>query len=98
MGSARGMMTMGLALLGVTATMTIASAVTGNVAGALAEAGGLMVVGATMFTAGAARLPGWAKTRRRQMEGVAARLALATESPEQGALAPGDAEEAPGGS
>jgi hypothetical protein len=30
------------------------------------------------------------------MEGVATRLALATESPEQGALAAGDAEEAPG--
>jgi hypothetical protein len=96
MGSARGMMTMGLALLGVTAIMTIASAATGNVAGALAEAGGLMVAGAAMFTIGAARLPGWAKTRRRQMEGVAARLALATETPERDALAAGDAEELPG--
>jgi hypothetical protein len=47
-------------------------------------------------TSGAARLPGWAKTRRRQMEGVAARLELATESPEQSALAAGDEEEAAG--
>lgn len=83
MGSARGMMTMGLALLGATAAITIASVVTGNVAGALAEVGGFMVAGAAMFTVGAARLPGWATTRRRQMEGVAARLALATESPER---------------
>lgn len=90
MGSARGMMTSGLALLGVTATVVIASVVTGNLAGALAETGSLMILGAALFTAGAARLPVWAKTRRRQMEGVAARLALATESPERTALAPGD--------
>ena len=54
--------------------------VTGNVAGAPAECWGFMVAGAAMFTIGAARLPGWARIRRRQMEGVAARLALATES------------------
>lgn len=96
MGSSRGLMLMGLSLLGVSATVVIASVATGNVAGALAEVGGLMVAGAGMFTVGAARLPGWATTRRRQMEGVAARLALATESPERGALAPGEREQAPG--
>ncbi|MFI5279478.1 MAG: hypothetical protein ACHQU1_03200 [Gemmatimonadales bacterium] len=95
MGSARGMMTLGLGLLGVSATVVIASVVTGNLAGALAETGSLMVIGAGLFTVGAARLPAWSRTRRRQMEGVAARLALATESPERSALAPGEARELP---
>jgi hypothetical protein len=89
-------MTAGLGLLGVSATVVIASVVTGNLAGALAETGSLMILGAGLFTVGAARLPGWAKTRRRQMEGVAARLALATESPEKGALSAGDEQEAAG--
>jgi hypothetical protein len=34
-------------------------------------------MGLGMFGFGALRLPGWASLRRRQMEGVAARLALA---------------------
>jgi hypothetical protein len=33
-----------------------------------------------MFGLGAIRLPGWARLRRRQMEGVAARLVLAVKS------------------
>ncbi len=93
MGAARGMMTAGLSILGVTATMVIVSAVTGHVAEALAEAGSLMVVGAALFTVGAARLPGWARTRRRQMEGVAARLALTTEPPVRNGLGAGEDEE-----
>jgi len=97
MGSSRGLMIMGLSVLGVSASVVIASVVTGNVAGALAETGSMMIAGAALFTAGAARLPTWAKLRRRQMEGVAARLALATESPEVKALAPGEPEELPGG-
>jgi len=94
MGGARGMMTLGLGLLGVTASVVIASAVTGHVAEALAGTGSLMVAGAALFAVGAARLPMWAKTRRRQMEGVAARLALATQPPERKELEPG--EEPPG--
>ena len=80
MGGARGMMTGGIALVATGAVTVVASALSGNVAEALAQVGSLMVVGAAFFTAGAARLPGWAKTRRRQMEGVAARLALTTET------------------
>jgi hypothetical protein len=92
MGGARRMMTAGLGILGVTATVVIASAVTGHVAEALAGTGSLMGLGAALFAVGAARLPGWASTRRRQMEGVAARLALATEPPARKELETGEEE------
>src|SRR5258708_5772567 len=42
MGSSRGLMIMGLSVLGVSATLVIASVVTGNLAGALAETGTMM--------------------------------------------------------
>jgi hypothetical protein len=93
MGGARESMTVGLGMLGVSATVVIASAVTGHVAGALAATGSLMGFGAALFAVGAARLPGWAKTRRRQMEGVAARLALTTETPGRNELVAGEEEE-----
>lgn len=86
MGGARGMMTAGLGLVGVSVAVVVASALSGHVAEALAQVGSMMIAGAGVFTAGAARLPGWAKLRRRQMEGVAARLALGAESPPVGAL------------
>ena len=76
MGAARGMMTVGLGTLGVTAAVLIVSAAGGHFADALAQASGLLVAGLGMFGLGAIRLPGWARLRRRQMEGVAARLAL----------------------
>lgn len=90
-GAARAMMTGGLAILGVSATVAIVTAVTGGLAAALAESASLMVTGAALFAVGAARLPLWARTRRRQMEGVAARLALAVGSPEAKALESGEA-------
>lgn len=81
MGAARGMMTAGIGVAATGVVVVMASAISGNVAEALAQMGSLMIAGAGMFTMGAARLPRWASTRRRQMEGVAARLALA-EKPE----------------
>ncbi len=42
--------------------------------------GFLSAIGLGMFGIGAIRVPGWARLRRRQMEAVAARLALATKS------------------
>jgi hypothetical protein len=92
LGGARESMTAGLGMLGVSATVVIGSAVTGHVAGALAATGSLMGIGAALFAVGAARLPGWARTRRRQMEGVAARLALATEGPVGNELVAGEEE------
>jgi hypothetical protein len=80
MGAARGMMMIGMTMVGASAAIVVAAAVSGNVSEALAQMGSLMVGGAAMFTMGAARLPRWANLRRRQMEGVAARLALETET------------------
>jgi hypothetical protein len=96
LGGARGMMVLGLGTLGVSAGVVIASALTGHVAEALAQVGTLMITGASLFTLGAARLPGWAKLRRRQMEGVAARLALTAESASPSELAAGEEGEADG--
>jgi hypothetical protein len=82
-GDARALMTGGLGMLGIAAaTLVAVAAATGlGDAGSLAGVGFLSLVGAGMFGIGALRLPGWARLRRRQMEGVAARLALAATSP-----------------
>ncbi|UCF21541.1 MAG: hypothetical protein JSU87_09215 [Gemmatimonadota bacterium] len=76
-GDARGLMSGGLALLGVAATLIVASAVTGGLAGSVSGIVFLAALGVGMFGLGAIRLPGWARLRRRQMEAVAERLALA---------------------
>lgn len=89
-GGATGAMTAGLAVLGVGAVVAVASALTGHVAEALGGMGTLMGMGAGLFAVGGVRLPGWARTRRRQMEGVAARLALATEPRAPNELASGE--------
>ncbi len=81
-GDARVLMTVGLGSLGVAAAVLVALAVAGGLGdpGSLTGAGFLSAIGLGMFGIGALRLPGWARLRRRQMEGVAARLALAAES------------------
>jgi len=90
MGQARGLMSAGVAMVGVSAASVIASISSGHLATALAQAGSLVVVGVGLFAIGAVRLPLWARTRRRQMEGVAARLALSAEGPPRDVLPPGD--------
>ncbi len=69
-------------MLGIAAAMLIVSALTGKIVdpGSLSSVGFLATVGLGMFGFGALRLPGWARLRRRQMEAVATRLALATGS------------------
>lgn len=79
-GDARGLMTAGLASLGVAAAMVIAFAVTGGLGDSLPGVGFLSAIGLGMFGIGAIRLPGWARLRRHQMEGIAARLVLAAQS------------------
>ena len=81
-GDARALMTAGLGSLGVAAAVLVALAVAGGLGdpGSLTGVGFLTAIGLGMFGIGALRLPGWARLRRRQMEGVAARLALAAES------------------
>ncbi len=82
-GNARASMSGGLAVLGVAAALLLVSAVTGKIVdpGLLSSVGLLSTIGLGMFGIGALRLPGWARLRRRQMEAVTARLALATQSP-----------------
>ena len=79
-GDARGLMTVGLAILGVTATTLIALGMAGQLSVGWPSKGFLSAIGLGMFGIGAIRLPGWARLRRRQMEAVAARLALAAKS------------------
>jgi hypothetical protein len=90
MGAARGLMSAGILLAGTaTVVLVVASALSGHAAEAIAQAGSLIFVGSGLFAAGALRLPLWARTRRRQMEGIAARLALAAEAgPEKKELKP----------
>lgn len=75
-GSARGLMTAGLGLVGIAAATLIAAIANGLGGNAWSTAILLSVLGLGMFGAGAIRLPGWARLRRRQMEEVAARLTL----------------------
>jgi len=81
-GDARAFIGAGLGTLGITAAMLIASAVTGKLVapGSVTSLAFLSAIGVGMFGFGALRLPGWARLRRRQMEGVASRLALAARS------------------
>jgi hypothetical protein len=82
-GDALGMIVGGIGMVGAATTMLIA----GAVSGALGDRGMLMamtflgITGVGMFASSAIRLPGWAKTRRKQMEEIAARLAASTTTP-----------------
>jgi hypothetical protein len=73
-GDSRALMTGGLAMLGVTAAMSIAAMLSGASGASVASIAQLGVVGAGMFAVGAFRLPRWARLRRQQMEELAARL------------------------
>ena len=75
----------GTALLGVAAATLIAVAMAGNLgnAGSFAGPGFMAVIGLGMFATGALSIPGWARRRRTQIEGVTARLALAAKTPPQ---------------
>jgi len=77
-GDARAMIRAGLGTVGVAAVSLAIFAMTGRLAdpGSLSGIGILAAGGLTMFGMAALRLPSWARLRRRQMEGVAARLTL----------------------
>jgi hypothetical protein len=90
-GGAVASIKLGLVNLGLMAVLAIA-----NLLGAhLTSAGtivGLLAGGLVLFANGALRLPGWASLRGRQMEALAAQLALPpglTALPESHALQPG---------
>jgi hypothetical protein len=84
-GDSRAYMMAGLGMAGIGVAATIGSLLAGG--GALTNAldglGPLLVIGAGLFGLGAARLPGWARRRREQMDEIAARIeALPEGSPE----------------
>jgi hypothetical protein len=75
-GAAAGMMG-GIVLTAVSAAGLLAGVVQGD-PGAFATMGPVGLAGVAMFAWTALRLPGWARTRRGQMEEVAARVAATT--------------------
>lgn len=75
-GDARAYMMAGLGMVGVSSATVLAAVLTravelGNAIGPVAP---LALIGAGLFGLGAARLPGWARRRRQEMDGIAARL------------------------
>jgi hypothetical protein len=74
-GNARASMRAGLALLGASAAVGLASAAGSQFGAATPGMVFLLAAGLGMFANGALRLPGWARLRRRQMESIAAKLA-----------------------
>jgi hypothetical protein len=75
-GDSRRLMSIGLAFVGVAGVTLLTKWVTGGVADVVSSMVMLGAMGTLAFGVGALRLPGWARLRARQMEGVAARLAL----------------------
>ena len=75
----------GLGMAGLSAVLLTAAALQGALGdtGMVAAMGSLGLAGVGMFATSALRLPRWARTRRRQIEEIAARAALAA-APEDG--------------
>ena len=76
-GAARASMGAGLAVFGVTATVAVATAISGHLGDAIPEIVLLLAAGMAMIVNGALRLPGWARLRGRQMDALAAQIARA---------------------
>ncbi len=75
-GNAIALMSVGLAFMGMSAALLIVGLISGELGPTLGGVGGVAFLGLGTFALGALRLPTWARTRQRQMDGVAARLAL----------------------
>jgi len=75
-GGARAAIGAGLASLGVAGVLAISSAIGGTLDAAIPAVTMLLVGGTTLIASGALRLPRWARIRGRQMEAIAARVAL----------------------
>jgi hypothetical protein len=83
---ARTLMMAGIGFAGVSVAAWIGAMIAGIAGqpGKVLDVGTFALIGATLFGLGALRLPGWARLRRRQMEEVAERLALASSSTPSG--------------
>src|SRR5213593_1662952 len=71
-GAARASIGAGLAALGVTGTVAVATAISGHLGDAIPGIVFLLATGMAMIVNGALRLPGWARLRGRQMDALAA--------------------------
>jgi hypothetical protein len=81
-GDAVTWITGGLFSVGVSAAAYVAMALRGvGDAGNMTGLAFLSLIGVMMFGAGALRLPGWARLRRKQMEEIAERLTPTADSP-----------------
>jgi len=78
-GSARAWMGVGGLTAGVAGAVAIAGAAAGQLGHSIPGVLFLLATGLGMFAGGAMQLPRWARVRRRQMEEIAARLALPEE-------------------
>jgi len=74
-GAARAYIGAGVAALGVTASVAIATGISGHLGDAVPGILFLLTVGIGMIASGALRLPRWARLRGRQMEALAAEVA-----------------------
>jgi len=79
-GAARAAIGAGFMALGVTAIVALASAVGGYFTEAIPGMAFLLFAGVGMIASGALRLPRWARQRERQMEALAAQVALPPDS------------------
>ena len=75
-GNALALISAGLAFMGMSAALLIVGLISGELGPTLGGVGGAAFLGLGTFALGALRLPAWARTRQRQMDGEAARLAL----------------------
>ncbi len=80
-GAARASIGAGLAALGVTATVAVATAISGHLGDAIPGIVFLLATGMAMIVNGALRLPGWARLRGRQMDALAAQMASPPNKP-----------------
>jgi hypothetical protein len=80
-GAARSWISAGLVALGTSTAVAISLALGGHLANGTPGVVLLSTIGLGMLASGALRLPGWARLRRRQMEDIAAGLALQPGSP-----------------
>ena len=75
---ARVSVMVGAVMLGVSAVVGVLGAINGSLAVSAPALGTMGVIGA-VFLANTFRIPGWARERREQMDGIAQRLVAATE-------------------
>ena len=78
-GAARSAIGAGFVAIGVAGVTAIVTAINGHLASAAGGIGMMVAMGVAMVASGALRLPRWARTRERQMEDLAARVAAKKE-------------------